>query len=135
METSPTIKELLKQFGVKTRIVQKDQAPPPWDDNDTVRRWHYRVTLARGKKSYTISFWDSQYNYRNNIHPTIGHVLAALIWNNPGTVEDFCQEFGYDVDSRKAYATWERCSEQYTALCKLFNPADIDQIQATLENY
>lgn len=28
------------------------------------------------------------------------------------TFEDFCNEFGYDSDSRKAYKIWEACKEQ-----------------------
>lgn len=41
---------------------------------------------------------------------------------------DFCWDYGYDEDSRKAYKAWERCLEQSGKLEKLFTPEEIETL-------
>ena len=45
--------------------------------------------------------------------PTDYDILACLAKYNPGTLEDFCLEFGYDIDSKSAEKTYlavKKCS-------------------------
>jgi len=44
--------------------------------------------------------------------------------------EDFCSDFGYDEDSRKAYSTWQACLEMTENLERIF---DADQIKILAE--
>lgn len=44
----------------------------------------------------------------------------------PATFDDFCTEFGYDTDSRKAYRTFEACTEQSRKLSRVFTPEEIE---------
>lgn len=39
--------------------------------------------------------------------------------------DEFCDDFGYDNDSRSAYKTWEECRDQMFALRRFF-AADYD---------
>lgn len=44
--------------------------------------------------------------------PSAREVLDSLLLDarvGDSTFEGFCADFGYDTDSRKAYATWEEC--------------------------
>jgi len=42
------------------------------------------------------------------------------------TFEDFCCDFGYDTDSRKAFATWQACLEQSRKLQTIFTQDEIN---------
>ena len=144
------------------------------DDKDT--RDIYKITLTRGKRSYTFNFGQSiadsgfyytmgkqkvnidrkyllQENKQNLIHhirreanyqfvnngksdtihypiaPTAYDVLACLTKNDPGTFEDFCSEFGYDEDSRKAEKIYNAVLDEWKNVCALFTDEEIEQLQ------
>lgn len=40
--------------------------------------------------------------------------------------EDFCSEFGFDSDSRKAFETWQACLKQSAQLRPLFSETEIE---------
>ena len=70
--------------------------------------------------------------------PVLADVLYSLladssIGRNGESFSDFCADFGYDEDSRKAFNTYEACLEQYSKLCKL--GVDFDALEAALEDY
>ena len=46
------------------------------------------------------------------VHPELDAVLYCLVTDGEACSQDFedwCSNLGYDVDSRKAYSTWEAC--------------------------
>ena len=49
--------------------------------------------------------------------------------------EYFCSEYGYDEDSRKAYAMWEECVRLVTEIMSIFSPDEIEAMQKALEVY
>jgi hypothetical protein len=61
--------------------------------------------------------------------PSEYSILACLTKYNPGTFEDFCSEFGYDTDSRKAEKTYQAVVKEYLELTSLFNEAEIEELQ------
>ena len=144
------------------------------DDKDT--RDIYKITLTRGRRSYTFNFGQSiadsgfffsmgkkkvnidrkyllQENKQNLIHhirresnfqfmnngksdvihypvaPTAYDVLSCLTKNDPGTFENFCSEFGYEEDSRKAEKTYNAVVEEWRNVCALFSDGEIEQLQ------
>ena len=46
----------------------------------------------------------------------------------------FCSEFGYDKDSRKAYALWEECQNIAVKIESLFSPDEIEAMEKALED-
>lgn len=58
--------------------------------------------------------------------PSLYSILCCLTKNNPGTFENFCSEFGYDEDSRKAYKTYTAVKEEYMNMCSLFNDEELE---------
>lgn len=58
--------------------------------------------------------------------PKLYDILTRLTKYNPGTFENFCSEFGYDEDSRKAYKTYQAVKEEYTNMCSLFNDEELE---------
>lgn len=78
------------------------------------------------------------YDFMNNgksdvIHypatPTAYDVLSCLTKNDPGTFENFCSDFGYDEDSRKAEKTYIAVCEEWKNVCALFSDEEIEQLQ------
>lgn len=60
--------------------------------------------------------------------PTAYDVLACLTKCDPGTLEDFCDEFGYDLDSKKAEMVYNAVKDEYNNLCMLFSDEEIAQL-------
>ena len=50
---------------------------------------------------------------------TVMSCLQSDAHAGDNTFEDFCSEFGYDSDSRKAHAIWERCANVRPELRKV----------------
>jgi hypothetical protein len=57
-------------------------------------------------------------------------VLASLTKYEPGTFENFCWDYGYDNDSRKAEKMYEAVKEEYAKLCTLYSDKELEEMQA-----
>jgi len=62
------------------------------------------------------------------IEPTNYDILTCLTKYDPDTFEDFCSEFGYDEDSRKALKVYEAVKKEFTDLCTLFNDEELTEL-------
>lgn len=58
--------------------------------------------------------------------PSAYDVLASITKYDPGTFENFCGDFGYDTDSRKAEVTYKQVIAEYTHLCTLYSDAELE---------
>lgn len=63
------------------------------------------------------------------IAPNEYDLLAGLTKNDVGTLEDFCSEFGYDEDSKKAEKTYNAVKEEYNKVCTIFNDEELTELQ------
>lgn len=97
--------------GLQFRATLKNTKPAPWAD-DTRYRPHYRVTISRPGKRLSFDFWNSVDAGRTGKPLTAYDVLACISSDayTPDTFEEFCADYGYDTDSRKAHATFRRAS-------------------------
>ncbi len=73
------------------------------------------------------------YGYRYTITPTKKtpsnyDILTCLTKYDPNTFEDFCDEYGYDTDSRKAENTYQAVRKEYNDLAKIFTEEELDQM-------
>lgn len=66
---------------------------------------------------------------RKAIEPSAYDILAALHPISSDTFEDFCAEFGYDTDSRRAEITYRACVEQDNHMRKLYTHDELDALQ------
>lgn len=89
---------------------------------DSAERNHWKFTIRRKGKSYTNDFWDSIINSKHiePKEPTSYDLLACLTKYHPGTFEDFCDEFGYNTDSRNAERTYKAVMKEYEGLRRVF---------------
>ena len=60
--------------------------------------------------------------------PSMYDVLACITKYEPGTFEDFCYDYGYDTDSRKAEKTYNAVCKEYKGFSRLFPEGIPDDI-------
>lgn len=95
------------------------------EDKDT--RDIYYITLRNSKHKYRFTFGQSVSN--TGTHPTPYDVLACLQKYDVGSFNDFCNEFGYDQDSRKAYKTYKAVLKEWKNIELLFTPEQLELLQ------
>lgn len=70
--------------------------------------------------------------------PPIAGLLHSIILDSAATEHSFsswCEDYGYDSDSRKALTTYEACRRGFDKLRMVFTPAQIAHIQELLREY
>ena len=70
--------------------------------------------------------WELNINFSA---PTPYGILLCLTKYDPETFENFCSEFGYDNDSRKAEKTYKAVKLEYMQLCTMFNETEMEAMQ------
>lgn len=86
-------------------------------------------SLKGNKRIVDMKFADDYCKEVKGTPPTPYNALACLTKYNPGTFEDFCNEFGYDTDSRKAEKTYLAVKDEWQNVCALFTDAEIELLQ------
>lgn len=61
--------------------------------------------------------------------PTAYDVLTCLEKYGHEDFEDFCGEFGYDTDSRRAKKIFKSVQKEYHNVCKLWSDEEIEQLR------
>lgn len=72
------------------------------------------------------SEWIKNKNYSK---PSAYDVLTCLTKYDVGTFEDFCNEFGYDTDSRNAEKIYKSVLNEYTQVCMIWNEKEIEELR------
>lgn len=129
--------DFLTRCGVTFHVEYLGARSMQWDEPGTVRDV-YRCTFARdtGKPLIVPEFGQSLNNstkVKNGRHvpvyPTAYDVLAAITKYDPGSFNDFCAEYGYDTDSRKAHATWEAVHEEWSGVRSFFPVEALEELR------
>ena len=60
--------------------------------------------------------------------PGLYDVLSCLTTYHPGTFEDFCSEYGYDEDSRKAFDVYQAVLKEFGGISRLFTNEQLEQL-------
>lgn len=95
--------------------------------DDTQSRDIYKIRLKNPKGSYTFKFGQSIAN--SGVIPILYDVLVCLTKYDPCTFENFCSDYGYDSDSRKAEKTYKAVVKEWQNICRLFTLSEIEQLQ------
>lgn len=81
--------------------------------------------------------WERRYPARP-VAPHPADALQCLLLDSSASEQTFaswCDELGYDSDSRKAYATYEACQQSADKLAKLFDHEARAQLRDALQDY
>lgn len=148
--------DFLEKFGIQYSAKFQDWNPAPWSEDEKrngIEQPRFQITLSReSRKPIVFDFWAShasshrvprfewnrEYrhgkpiaNERYPINPTAYDVLACISgdWQaSDQTFEEWASHFGADTDSRKAYATWERCRDFALKLRRFFTAEELEAL-------
>lgn len=115
--------DFCRDFGVRIKICFK--AYDKYFPEDAQKRNIYRVRIDRGGKTFSFDFGDSAYNTIKNIRPTKYDVLACLTKNDVGTLDDFIEDYGYEIkntdDFKRIEKTYKAVVHEYENVVRLFS--------------
>lgn len=104
-------------------------------DNDSAK--FARIALKNVSRN-SIAWHDGVIKNQVAVKPPIAGLLYSLILDGSACDESFaswCDNFGYDTDSRKALATYEACQQGFDKMRKVFTGAQIEHIRELLQDY
>lgn len=110
--------DFAKKFGVKLEQVGNPEYRSYFVD-DKERRYVFKMELTREKKTYTFTFGQSIAGGAKT--PTMYDVLASLTNYDPESFEDFCGNYGYDENSRKAEKIYKAVVKEWENVERLFS--------------
>jgi hypothetical protein len=128
------IMKTMNEFVTENRI----RISSEWTDSnpnmiDSRNMNHYKVTLRRGRKQMSLYF-SMGYGLRGE--PDAASVIDCLVSDSYAAdvdFEDWCSEFGYDVDSRKAEYTYKICVRQGIKLKRFLGSELYDEVMNEVE--
>lgn len=100
------MERLVEQDNVRATVTYGAKGPAPEGMADM---HHWTVTLRRKGRQLTVQYHTG---YGLTEDPTAADVLSSLVLDVEAGEQDFesfCAGFGYGVDSRQVYATWQSC--------------------------
>lgn len=127
--------DFLERFNIRFKATLSDTKAPPWVEDVRGRYGHhYRVTLSKQtpKCQTSFDFWDSVANYENGTETVSAYSVLACISgdvNCPDNFQEFCDEYGYDSDSRKAEKQFKLCDQAAKKLRRFFTKDEIEALQ------
>ena len=84
----------------------------------------YTCTLKRNNEKYSFTFGQSIACTEKNIKPTAYDILSCLEKYQFNNFKEFCSEYGYDPDSRKAEKIYKACDKQASNIISMFGEDD-----------
>lgn len=94
---------------------------------DKSPRWVFPCILKHNGKTYSFEFGQSI--AAGATPPTIYDVLSCLTKYDPDSFENFCGDYGYDTDSRKAEKVYKAVVKEWEAMTRLFNEEELEQLR------
>lgn len=102
----------------------------------TRRNYVYCATFERFDEktqrmvSVSFDFHRSVADYESNKKRLPAYdVVSSLTKYNPGMFSDFCSDYGYDEDSRKAFTAYGEVCAEWRKVSSFFSAAEIEEMQ------
>ena len=124
--------DFLAKYGMVCMTCRdENQSAPDWAEKNENYGVKCCVTLEAKDRKVVFPFWGCVADKQTGKLPSLYSILACISGdcNCPETFDDFCSEYGYDTDSRRAYATWERCLAFSKELRAFFTEEEIEALQ------
>jgi len=117
--------DFCNKWNVKMKVGTPKYDRMPWSPD---YRYIFPVTLSKDGRRMTVQFGQSLAQGDNP--PTAYDVLACLTKSDPGSFEDFCADYGYDTDSRKAECTYRAVKREWEKVLRVFGEGEcLDDLQ------
>ena len=113
------LQDVIAATGLTLSAKQGAPDNPDFKDSDG-----WTVTLKLGRRRFTLPYYMG--HGHNGAEPTQADVLTSLILDSSGVwgenFGDWCANYGYDDDSRKAERIYKQCQRDATRLERLLGP-------------
>ena len=98
----------------------------------TATKCNCKITFKN--QTYRFNYWMGSAHTKT---PSKRDVLYSFVMDDVSGMnfEDFCSEFGYDNNSKKALRIFEACKEQTKNFYRLFNEEERKILRELLEDY
>lgn len=110
-----------------------------WKVDGISNNWNnHKVTVKHGGKSFSFDFWGSIMNpdIKNNQENVFAfYCVLSDGLSAKDSFEDFCDNFGYDSDSRTAERIYKACKKSLTKIDRVFDCDLYDLINEISETY
>lgn len=113
-------------------VTYKGDKPAPWSSTNLNRNL---VTVFRGAHRMSFNFWGSPAEPRLTKHKDVLTAVRMAMddaMNGSDSFELFCEDYDYDLDSRKAYKIYRACKETHRKFMRLYMD-DKDAFDAAYE--
>ena len=87
------------------------------------------IKLTNKTTDFANKNWGEPIHADTIIPPTAYDVLASITKYDVGSFEDFCSEFGYDTDSRKAYKIYKAVLKEWKNVELLFTAEQLELLR------
>jgi hypothetical protein len=113
-----------------TKLTLKCVGYRPYFSDEKESRDVYKFTIKTARGQYTGTFGQSI--ACQGEEPRAYDILSCIGADaySPDTFEDFCAEFGYDTDSRKAEKIFHTVQKEVAGLRRIFTDKQIEQLSA-----
>lgn len=104
-------------------------------DKDSWTCTQYKTTIKNNGKKFTFDYFMG---LAHKDEPKLSDVLYSLIMDSDALNMDFnqwCDNYGYDVNSIKDLRTYKLCIKNGQKLFTLFDNEEIDNFKQLLEDY
>jgi hypothetical protein len=95
-------------------------------DDDTKGRYIFPCRLQRSRNSYSFKFGQSIAEGSNK--PSVYDILTCLLRTDPGDFQEFCDEYGYNVEDKEHRKLYKRVIKEYEGMSRLFSEDELDLI-------
>lgn len=130
------------QWGVIYEGAYKEHNGQPWAHD----KWSFTFTRTSVKKSINFDYYTGTGHRIKSglskeysaVKPGPAGIIYSLLMSESAcnrSFADWCRDYGYDPDSRKALALYEACQQEYNKLQSMFTNTEITQLHIILENY
>ena len=114
----------LKRHGLKFKAVYLEHGPHFPEDKESRDIW--RLSIHRGRRSFSVRFGNSlAASDHGNTPPTAYDLLTCLTKYDPGTLDEFCREFGEDRYSERTYKAVKR---EWLKVSRFFTAAELEEL-------
>lgn len=121
--------EFLAKSGINFTAVPLGVGKHFSDDKKLRARYELTLTRTIGEKSVSFDFGQSIIGTEKRKRPSAYDLLACLAKYDPDTFENFCEDFGYDTDSRKGLETYLAVQEEWNKVRRFFSTTELEELQ------
>lgn len=115
-------KKFLTENKITFSVKYVGETIPMWDGKEH-SEFKCRFFNRKNKKSMTVHFFQS-IDSADKI-PSCYDVLACLTKYDIGTIDDFVNEFGYEINSwqdvKRIDKTYKACKREYKSILRVFS--------------